>query len=438
MSASRGGATASDAPSGALDRTGEQVDVPAQRGAPAGFTPLVPTFSPYTGDAQAAVRLAWRLTLAAFGILVALAVGGPAAWRWYVGAAIEPRPSTVATIDGTVFLRRQGVGDWVMAKPDEQVRPGDVVSTAPNSRAFLQLFDQSTVLLYPGTVARVRRAEQGRFRPEQTAIVLELAQGLARIGVAPPADASGAFFQLRTPHAEIHLTEGSFSADVARGVSQVRVRLGTAIAHTAHGSAAAAAGQRLIIPAGRPPLGNQPARRDLVENALFTEKAGDAPAGWTLRDLSEQEPPGAISLTANPGAVTFLRSGRGHGETVLAQVVDADLWDFEKVTLSATIRVLDHTLSGGGWQGTEYPLMLRVIYRDITGGITIWYHGFYLHNQEGLPVRDARQLPSTDWHRVEFDLLSLVPRPWRIQRVEVVASGWDYTSAVGEVHIWAE
>jgi hypothetical protein len=31
-----------------------------------------------------------------------------------------------------------------------------------------------------------------------------------------------------------------------------------------------------------------------------------------------------------------------------------------------------------------------------------------------------------------------VPRPWRIQKVEVEASGWDFESAVREVRIWAE
>ena len=48
------------------------------------------------------------------------------------------------------------------------------------------------------------------------------------------------------------------------------------------------------------------------------------------------------------------------------------------------------------------------------------------------------RLPSSDWQHVEVDLLALTPRPWRIERVEVVASGWDYTSAVREVHVWAE
>ncbi len=405
----------------------------------AAYTPLVPTFSPYTSDGTTAVRLAWRWTLIAFAALVILATGGPLVRNWYVSAATEPRKAEMTLIDGgVVFVQRRGAGDWLMARPDETVAPGDVLRTAANSRAFLRLYDQSTVLLYPSSQLRVLRAEQGRFRPDKTAVVLELSQGRARIGVTPPANPEQAFFQLRTPTAEVHLEEGSYSVDVTKEGTQVSVRLGLATAHTAEGVASAKMGQRLVAPPDRAPAGNQPARRSLVQNGLFTEKDGAAPAGWVVRDKSEQDPLGTVSLTTIPGAVAFQRNGRGHGETFITQTLDVDLWDFERVTLSANVRVLQHTLSGGGWQGTEYPLMLRVYYRDASGGLVPWYRGFYLSNDDAYPAIDGQRLSSTDWQHVEIDLLSLAPRPWRIQRVEVVASGWDYTSAVSELNIWAE
>ncbi|MGH2355799.1 MAG: FecR domain-containing protein [Chloroflexota bacterium] len=405
---------------------------------PSGYTPLVPTFSPYTTDPQAAVRLAWRVTVGACLALVALLVGGPLARNWYVGAAVEPRAAKMMPIDGVVFVRRQGTGDWLAARPDEQIAPGDLVRTAENARAFVTLFDQSTVLLYPSSTLRVLRAEQGRFRDEKRAVVLELSQGRARVGVAPPPDPAAAFFQLRTPHAEIHIQEGSYSADVAHSGTQVRVRLGDATAHTAQGSASATIGQRLLVQPERQPVGGLPARRDLVENGYFNDAAGGLPAGWTVRAFSEQDPGGVVSLDERAGAVSFRRDGRGHGETLITQTLDVDLWDFEQVTLSASLRVLEHGLSGGGWEGTEFPLMLRVFYRDGTGGVIPWYQGYYLHNRENFPVRHGEALPSTEWHRVEIDLLALAPRPWRIQRVEVVAQGWDYASAIREFHIWAE
>lgn len=379
------------------------------------------------------------MTLAACTALALLVVGTPIVRRWYVGTAVESRPAQMASIDGgVVFVRRQGAGDWLMARPDERVEPGDVLRTAANARAFVKLFDHSTVLLYPASTLQILRAEQGRFHRERAALVLDVSQGRARIGVAPPQESGTLFFQLRTPKVEIHLDEGSYSVDTTNDVSQVSVRIGEATAHTAGGTANARAGQRLVVQGDRAPVGNLPARRDLIENGLFSQKDSATPAGWTTRDLSEQPPDGTISSTTIPGAITFERHGQGHGETLISQQLDMDLWDFEKLTLSANVRVLQHSLSGGGWQGREFPLMLRVIYRDNTGGLIPWYRGFYLNNPDELPVIDGQRLPSTDWQRVDVNLLELAPRPWRIARVEVVAMGWDYVSAVGEIHLWAE
>jgi hypothetical protein len=108
------------------------------------------------------------------------------------------------------------------------------------------------------------------------------------------------------------------------------------------------------------------------------------------------------------------------------------------LAIHADFRVLAHTLSGGGWLGTEYPIMLRVHYRDATGGKLTYSRGFFLHNQDNYPTQNATRLSSIDWQRVEFDLLAASPRPWKIETVQVVAQGWDYHSAVREVHLWAE
>ena len=424
-------------------RPGPRVTIGGGAGTPSGgYTPLVPTFSPYTHDAAGAVRVAWRVTLGTFLLLVVLAVGIPLTRNWYVNAAVEPREARIRPIDGVVFLRRQGIGDWLAVSSEDKVAPGDVLRTAENARAFVTLFDNSTVLLYPSTTMRILRAEQGRFRGEKRSVILELSQGRARIGVAPVPAPGLAFFQLRSPQAEIHLEEGSYSADVSRDLSQIGTRIGAATAHTAAGSAVARAGQRLLAPSNSAPTGALPFGRDLVSNGLFSLRDGSLPAGWSVHTQSDVAPQGSVSLDARPGAVTFRRFGVGHAEASVSQSIDADLWDVEKVVLSAEVRVFGHSLSGGGWNGTEYPIIIRVSYKDAQGQPIPWSRGFFLHNRENNPIRSefgfGEELPSTDWKRLEFNLLEQVPRPWRIQRVEVVAQGHDFESAVRELRIWAE
>jgi hypothetical protein len=379
------------------------------------------------------------VTLGAAAFLIGLAVAIPVGRAWYVGWAIEPRSASVRTIESVIFLQRQGVGDWVGAGSKDLLEEGDVIRTAINARAFIQFFDGSTALVYPNTTLTVLRSQQARFRPDHYTLVIVVQEGRVRLGVAPPPrEEANAFVQARVPGAEVHLIDGSYSVDVSKEVAQVTTRRGVATAHGLGQTVSAVTGQRVRVEAGKAPIGALPARRDLIHNPVFgSPDDSGVPIEWEFLDISERDPAGTMNVEAD-GSVSFARIGTGHGETILSQNVDVDLWDFERVDVDARVRVLSHSLSGGGWQGSEYPMMLRITFRDITGKVHTWTHGFFLHNDDNLPVKEATRVGSRDWQRFEAPLLSLLPRPWRIIRVEVLAAGWDYASSVNAIHLWAD
>ncbi len=126
-----------------------------------------------------------------------------------------------------------------------------------------------------------------------------------------------------------------------------------------------------------------------MANGYLRDREVGLPARWTSVLFSEQPPEATVSLDTRPGAVTFRRMGSAHARAVLSQPLDFDLWDYEKVVLSAEIRVLGHTLSGGGQLGTEYPILMRVEYTDDQGRRVDWYRGYYLHNREAMPMRSG-------------------------------------------------
>ncbi len=412
-------------------------------------TPLaraLPIVSDFTGAPRQAERLAWRLLLLAAVFFLALVLGGWYAVRWYIGNASIINQGFGQRVEGVGFIRRVDHAEWVELPATHTLEEGDTVRTSANSRVFMRLFDFSTVLLYPDTTLQVVQMRRGRFRPGDRTIVLRLEGGRVHVGVAPdeqPRETLQGRFAVQTGSALVDLQDGSYSLEVTLEEGTVLVRVGKAIAHAAGASLTVGTSQRVQIPTGAAPVGPLPIPRDVLKNGSLQDgvpaQAGapGRPSHWTVLDLSEEEPQGQVSweIEDGQGKVAFERIGEGHGETIIRQTVDRDLSDTASVLLSAEVRVDTHSLSGGGVAGSEYPLMVRVLYEDISRRKIVWSHGFFVHNREDLPVSRGTAVRAGEWTRYEFNLLSLVERPAHIERLEVLAAGWSYRSAVRNVRL---
>ena len=321
------------------------------------------------------MRVAWRITLGTFLLLVVLVVGVPLTRNWYVNAAVEPREARIRAIDGVVFLRRQGIGDWLAVSSDDKVAQGDVLRTAENARAFITLFDNSTVLLYPASTLRILRAEQGRFRGDKRSVILELSQGRARMG-SPRARAGTAFFQLRSPQAEVHLEEGSYlgrrlarrepDRHPNRGRHRPhRRRLGGRPRRTAparSGDRGADGGPAVRARPGREravqPARRQPARRlRRCTSSQTSRRKGPSPS----------TPGRARSRSGASAPPTPRRPSRRRSTPTCGT---SRRW------CSAPRSASSATPSpAAGWFGTEYPIMIRLQYRDAQGQLIPWSRG---------------------------------------------------------------
>ncbi len=409
----------------------------------------LPVVSDFTGAPWQAERLAWRLLLLAAVLFLGLVLGGWYAVRWYIGNAIVINQGFGQRVEGVGFIQRTDHTEWVELPLISILDEGDTIRTSAGSRVFMRLFDFSTVLIYPDTTLQVVQLRRGRFGPVDRTVVLRLESGRIHVGVAPeepPYETLQGSFEVQTPSGLVGLQDGSYSLEVTPDESTVLVRVGQAIAHAAGSSLTVGTSQRVRIPTEPPdaaPVGPLPIPRDVLKNGSLQDGVPGAPgqpgrpSHWTVLDLSEREPPGlaAWEIEAGQGKVSFERVGEGHGETIIRQSVGRDLSDTASVLLSAEVRVDSHSLSGGGFAGTEYPLMLRVIYEDINRTKTVWAHGFFVHNRDDLPVRAATQVRAGEWSSYEANLLHLVPRPAHIERLEVLAAGWSYRSAVRNVRL---
>jgi hypothetical protein len=356
---------------------------------------------------------------------------------------VDTQAVTLEVWGGTVAVRAPGSKDWtVVTERRIAISEGTSVETREGSRALLTAFDSSAITLFPQTQVTVRHSYTPRYRGSNRTFTLAVNTGAARVGVAVPRNDSTLRFTVETPQSVYILAEGSYRVEVGDIVSSVSVRQGRAVATAQGSSVAVEQGQRGEVLVGQSPSAPKPAEQELLVNGDFSQGLDE----WQLAQTVITGDEGQVTLTQFEGrsVVRFVRrgSGGGHGESIVGQVVRKDVSDFLKLRLSVDVKVIYQSLSGGGVMGSEHPISVRVRYRAGTNDETrIWYHGFYYRNEDNSPVGPADKVPQSDWQHFEFDLYNpetISPRPTEILTFEIIASGHDYESMIGEVSLVGE
>jgi hypothetical protein len=274
-----------------------------------------------------------------------------------------------------------------------------------------------------------------------------------RLGAAallPKADTASPTrdFQIGTPHLTASLAEGSYVIEVSTDSSQVIVNDGSA-AVTAQGrTVQVARRQRTVAPQGQPPLTPLPAAQDIIVNGDFSDPLARR---WDIVRTPNNDPNVQLGTVTQETlgeqhVVHITRSGSNQGgvvtsaDTGVIQQINLEVSDYHTMQLLADIRVHSQSLSGGGVLSSEYPLILRIRYRDVYGSTGDWAHGFYIQNLTNNPTNNGQQITQDIPFPYEsvnlFDLLD--PKPFFITSIQIYASGWDYDSYVSNVRLVVE
>lgn len=393
-------------------------------------------------------RMAWLVLVASFGLFCVLAVGVPLSIRWYLTNATRSHEATLEVIAGTVLVWPPGASTPIGVTTNSQIPEGSTIRTDSASRAFVTFFDYSTATLSFDAEARLAamRSPRFRFSSKPDSLILNITRGQVNIGVALPVNGP-LEFQATSPHMTALLREGSYSLKVTDDSSRIIVHLGAAQV-TGQGIAVdVKQRERTTVRRGEAPEGPVAAAQNLLVNGGFRE---DLATGWQI--YNEQggdggNVDGEVSLVELPDtssrAVRLFRTGSegNHCETVLRQDLNEEISDLAtSIGLYLKIRLVNQSLSGGGYLSSEYPLMIRLEYEDVYGSVGFWTHGFYYHNDDNNPTMYGQQIP----HNVWFDygsgnlLETIYPRPARLKSLLIYASGWDYESMVSDANLVVE
>jgi hypothetical protein len=398
-------------------------------------------------------RLAWAVLSVAFVAFCFVAVSFPLGVRSYLLNASEEQDTQLQVIEGTVLVQKASGSDPIGVTDSTTLVPGDEVITDDTSWATLDLFERSHVTLYREAHVKLERAERPRFAFSDSAseIVLGVTGGIVRVGVALPREGTTAF-RVSTPHTQVDLEEGSYRIEVANEGTQVTVVRGQASVGRGEAQKEIRQGTRTWVGLDGGPADPLPASQNLVENGNFEQPLH---TGWftsTLLFTSTVRPP-VVELVENGGrqAVRLVRREEDdgtHSEVAIYQKLDQDVRDFARLELSLDVLLEFQSLSGGGLLSSEFPIIVRLDYKDLWGDDKFWTHGFYYQNRDGYPIAPdpwgqpaGEKIPRGVWYPYESgNLLELLGdnRPARITGITVYASGWNYDSQVSEIQLIVE
>ncbi|MFQ6058290.1 MAG: hypothetical protein ACE5MB_05330 [Anaerolineae bacterium] len=393
--------------------------------------------------------VAWTILWLSFAVFCLLAVSIPWGIRHYIITATNLQEATLEVINGTVLVDKQGTGTfegYTRENGAVAIPEGSHIKTDANSRALITFFENSTASLSTETEVRLTQMRKPRFglSPRPNLLILDVKGGTVSLGAAGRRS-PGRRFEVRSPQMVALLEEGNYEVEVTNEASQFLTYNSQATVTAAGQTVTLGPRERTTVAIGLAPSPPLPAARDLVADGDFTQPLEK---NWQIHksqggDGGDIDGEVAIMASGDRDAVRFYRSGAGgnNAEVGIVQEIDKELPPLaQSLVLHAEVRLVFQSLSGGGYQSSEYPVILRLNYKDEYGSEAHWYHGFYYQNRDNNPTMNGELIPRNVWvpYRSENLLETLQPRPFYITSLQIYASGWDYEGLVSRVRLIVE
>jgi len=401
---------------------------------------------------QNPTRVAWLILLANLFACCVLAVAVPLLTRSYILHSTRTKLANVTATQGTVQVWPANENDPVAVPDRRSVTEGSAIVTDDKAKALLTLSSGATserldtsIQLDLNTAIILQEARAPRFQwstdPHQ--IGLDLREGRIYL-TTQREDDRDIQTQVLTPQAKLMLNQGAFDVLVQGDQTQVRARSGSGLVQSEGRQVTVNGGERVTVKAGLPPEIPVPDMLNLVLNGDFEGRI--SPPWQTFTNLGQADlEPGKVTLeeVGQGQAVRFTRKTEdgAPNEVGLTQDVNRDVQGYDSLVLRFDLELLNQSVPGGGYQASEYPVMVRIDYTDVNGKDQFWVHGFYnLDLPAGVTwvPADTRgeKIPLGVWYNYEspnlFQLLKDA-QPAYINKIAIYAAGHDYDSRVADL-----
>ncbi|MDM8528902.1 FecR domain-containing protein [Anaerolineales bacterium HSG24] len=395
-------------------------------------------------------RTAWIIIFGAFIMFWAISCSMTISIYWYLFYGTEPFNSDLTSVRDIVLLEEVGSDNstFVLDGESSIIQEGTTITTDDTSQAILAFGDDSSLTMYGNTTITLIEMQQPRFFLSSLPIQIQIHLHEGRIRVTTTRGRETLNVDASTPHTQVSFDQGSFSVEVKDDETQIITRLGQA---NIIGDEVLTLnrGSRVVVGDdghASPPL---PAAQNLLGESSFGPTYTDT---WQIYQHDESE---GVNITIEPievknqTMIEFKGTGRDntHSEIGIVKEVNKDVRDFRSLKLLADVQLINQSLEGGGYQGTEFPIMLAIAYKDAEGTDRNWFHGFYYSIPPDNYVLTSHPSKSTEriarfiWYPYESEnLLTILGRekPIYIKSIRVYASGWLYQARIGNLSLLGE
>ncbi len=394
-------------------------------------------------------RIAWIFLITACCIFFLIVIGIPLGIRHLVRTSQQEQKALVEAISGTIVVEPPlGPEAVPLSKGESMAVPvGTLIRADETSEATISFFDHSFMRVFSGTTVRLNQMTAKRYPKGQVPNIIDLTlvNGHLQIGTAI-SSTTPLQFTINTFQSGVVLyPDGSYSIETNNMQTEVSTYRGQAVVTAQGQSVTLDERQRTTVEINQPPHTASPMARDLLTNGTFDEPLGEAWRIFNDQGTDGGTVDGIAKVVVDEGrrAYQFYRSGSNgnHCETGLEQVLNKQLPDpMTSLSIRATLKIKEQNLSGGGYLSSEYPLIIRLTYRDAYDNEAEWIQGFYIQNTANNPTMYGLQIPADRWYFYDSgNLLNMLPvRPSKLIRLRVYASGWDYNSLISDIALVVE
>ena len=413
--------------------------------------------------------IAWLVIFIAFAVfclLVNLAVNLASD---YLSHSIQNRSATVTVTRGPVYIARTGQGSLLVANPLDTIQPGDTILTDNQSQVTLELFDGTKLDIYSSSKVRLSQSRivTTNFVRREKQLALEISlnssdddrTGVGKISVQPgnkdAQEYSGKPIVITCSDGASLIFEGNqgkdnYSIDLIHSTDgSSRTMITSPVTNTGNLQISAVGktqllepGRRVFVANGQPPVETNGLQDELIRNNRAFINGLD---GWEV----QQKDSGSLdnifcslfidSEKVDDGTIYRTHTYRGQGtkdshECSVIQELNTDVSSYQSLVFTFKLKIQTQSLSGGGEQGIEFPLFVRINYMDMQGNpYNEYFAGFYItpfdpkDNTRVAKYIVSEQVKQGEW--IEFvseDLMQRRNKPQKILSITIGSAGHDY------------